>query len=242
MPTLGADSGGRRHAASAPRRSRSPGVYVGVITGWGADTLAGPLVRLATTVVVPYRDNDIELKQLEAADGGQWVRVPFAVDSAQPFTVRVALRRRLAAARRTCSSRAACRTGTTTRARRATAIARRCSTCSAADAMPGNYELVVQASQFEAASVNVSVLQSPGAPRAHGHGDGPRGVGDEPDARRRPRRCRCGGGRRRPGGAGAGSRQCAAGPVAGGAGMGARASRSTCRCRAANGAASPTSA
>jgi len=66
-----------------------PGVYVGVVSGWGADTLAGPLVRLVTTVVVPYRDNDIELKQLKVPTG-QWVRVPFTVDSAQPFSVRVA--------------------------------------------------------------------------------------------------------------------------------------------------------
>jgi len=136
-----------------------PGVYVGVVSGWGADTLAGPLVRLVTTVVVPYRDNDIELKQLKVPTG-QWVRVPFTVDSAQPFSVRVAS----AAASpplaylfepggmpyRDNNSRPA---GDGDRAAIFDVLGR--------DAKPGNYELVVQASQFEPASVNVTVLQSP---------------------------------------------------------------------------------
>jgi len=136
-----------------------PGVYVGVITGWGPDSLAGPLVRLATTVVVPYRDNDVELKQVKVP-ASQWVRVPFAVDSAQPFTVRVSsdaaspplayLFEPGGMPYRDNNSRPA---GDGDRSAVFDVLGR--------DAMPGNYELVVQASSFEAASVNVSVRQSP---------------------------------------------------------------------------------
>ena len=142
-----------------PASLARPGVYVGVITGWGTDTLAGPLVRLATTVVVPYRDNDIELKQLKVPTG-QWVRVPFAVDSAQPFSVRVSsdaaspplayLFEPGGMPYRDNNSRPA---GDGDRSAVFDVLGR--------DAMAGNYELVVQASQFEAASINVSVQQSP---------------------------------------------------------------------------------
>jgi hypothetical protein len=156
--TLGADSlvveAGIR-AASLTK----PGVHVGVITGWGTDTLAGPVVRLVTTVVVPYHDSDIALKQLKIATS-QWVRVPFAVDSAQPFTVHAAsdapspplayLFEPGGMPYRDNNSRPA---GDGDRAAVFDVLGR--------DALPGNYELVVQASQFEGATVSVSVLQSP---------------------------------------------------------------------------------
>ncbi len=156
--TLGADSvvvDARLRAASLAR----PGVYVGVITGWSRDTVAGPLVRLVTTVVVPYRNSDVDLKQLRIGTG-QWVRVPFAVDSAQPFTVHVSsdaaspplayLHEPAGMPYRDNNSRPA---GDGDRAAAYDVLGR--------DALRGNYELVVQASQFEAASVNVSILQSP---------------------------------------------------------------------------------
>lgn len=156
--TLGADSvvvDARLRSASLAK----PGVYVGVITGWGPDTVAGPLVRLVTTVVMPYRDSDIDLKQLRIGTG-RWVRVPFAVDSAQPFTVRVSsdaaspplayLHEPAGMPYRDNSSRPA---GDGDRAAVYDVLGR--------DAMRGNYELVVQASQFEAANVNVSILHSP---------------------------------------------------------------------------------
>ncbi len=147
--TLGADSvvvEARLRAASLAK----PGVYVGVISGWGTDTLAGPLVRLVTTVVVPYGDPDIDLKQVRIATG-QWVRVPFTIDSGQAFTVRV----RSGAASpplaylhepggmpyRDNQSRPA---GDGDQAAVYDVLAR--------DAMPGTYELVVQASQFESAA------------------------------------------------------------------------------------------
>ena len=145
----------RVKAASLSR----PGVYVGVISGWSGDTLSGPIVRLVTTVVVPYRDNDIALRQLKIGTS-QWVRVPFSVDSAQPFTVHVesdAASPPLAylfepggMPYRDNNSRPA---GSGERAAIFDVLGR--------DALMGNYELVVQASQFEGASANVSVLQSP---------------------------------------------------------------------------------
>ena len=156
--TLGADS----LVVEARLRTSAlakPGVYVGVITGWGTDTLAGPLVRLATTVVVPYRDSDVNLKQLGIATG-QWLRVPFAVDSAQPFTVHVSsgaaspplayLHEPAGMPYRDNHSRPA---GDGDRAAVYDVLGR--------DAMPGNYELVVQASQFEGARVDIRVLRSP---------------------------------------------------------------------------------
>ena len=156
--TLGTDSlvvAARLRAASLTK----PGVYVGVITGWSTDTLAGPLVRLVTTVVVPYRDTDIDLKQLRVATG-QWLRIPFAVDSAQPFTVHVSsdaaspplayLHEPAGMPYRDNSSRPA---GDGDRAAVYDVLGR--------DAIPGNYELVVQASQFEGAGFNVSILHSP---------------------------------------------------------------------------------
>jgi len=156
--TLGADPvvvDTRLRAASLTK----PGVYVGVVTGWGKDTLAGPLVRLVTTVVVPYRDADVDLKQLRIGSG-QWVRVPFAVDSAQPFTVHVSsaaaspplayLHEPAGMPYRDNNSRPA---GAGDRAAVYDVLGR--------DAMRGNYELVVQASQFEGASIDVRVLQSP---------------------------------------------------------------------------------
>jgi subtilisin family serine protease len=138
---------------------REPGVYVGVVTGWSADSLAGPVVRLVTTVVVPYRDDAVALKQVRVASG-QWVRVPFAVDSARPFTARVAskaaspplayLHEPAGMPYRDNNSRLA---GGGEQAAVYDVLGR--------DALPGIYELVVQASQFEGADVNVSILQSP---------------------------------------------------------------------------------
>lgn len=156
--TLGADSvvvEARLRAAALAK----PGVYVGVLSGWGADTLAGPLVRLVTTVVVPHRDTDVDLKQLPIA-AGQWLRVPFVVDSARPFTVHVSsnaaspplayLHEPGGMPFRDNHSRPA---GDAGQAAVYDVLGR--------DAMPGIYELVVQASPFEGARVNISILQSP---------------------------------------------------------------------------------
>lgn len=74
--------------AYRPDGGWAPGVHTAVVTGWGPDTLAGPLVRLVNTVVVPVRaDTTLGPMPLGA---GATARVFFAVDSARPFAVRVA--------------------------------------------------------------------------------------------------------------------------------------------------------
>lgn len=66
---------------------RQPGVYVGVVSGWGPDTLAGPLFRLVNTVIVPApADTAIGPTRLAA---GSSERFFFPVDSGRPFKVRV---------------------------------------------------------------------------------------------------------------------------------------------------------
>jgi hypothetical protein len=65
----------------------SPGAHVGVVTGWGPDTLAGPLFRLVNTVLVPVRA-DTSLGPVPLSAGAN-ERVFFAVDSGRPFSVRM---------------------------------------------------------------------------------------------------------------------------------------------------------
>lgn len=66
---------------------RQPGVYVGVVSGWGPDTLAGPLFRLVNTVIVPVpADTAIGPTRLAA---GASDRFFFPVDSGRPFLVRI---------------------------------------------------------------------------------------------------------------------------------------------------------
>ncbi|HEX2451322.1 MAG TPA: S8 family serine peptidase [Gemmatimonadales bacterium] len=69
---------------------REPGLYTGTVSGWTADTLAGPAFRLVNTVVVPRAAASAEpIKSARLEPGG--VRRAFVVaDSARPFIVRVA--------------------------------------------------------------------------------------------------------------------------------------------------------
>jgi len=72
-------------------RSRSlevPGVYTGTVTGWSADSDAGPAFRLVNTVVVPTPDSALSGPATVVAAGGQ-NRLTFAADSARPFAVTV---------------------------------------------------------------------------------------------------------------------------------------------------------
>ena len=66
----------------------APGAHVGVVTGWGPDTLVGPLFRLVNTLIVPV-PADTSVGPV-ALDAGGTARVFFAVDSGRPFAVRVA--------------------------------------------------------------------------------------------------------------------------------------------------------
>jgi hypothetical protein len=69
----------------------APGAYTAVVSGWPADTVAGPGFRLVTTVVVPaaVADTTIALRQSAPVGVGEALRSFFTADSARPFEVRV---------------------------------------------------------------------------------------------------------------------------------------------------------
>ena len=73
-------------------RLAAPGAYTGVMSGWPADTLAGPAFRLVTTVVVPAKvaDSAIAIWQRESVQPGAALRAFFVADSGRPFEVRAA--------------------------------------------------------------------------------------------------------------------------------------------------------
>jgi len=68
-------------------RLRTPGAHVGVVTGWGPDTMAGPLFRLVNTVIVPVNADTVVGPVALAA--GATYRTFFTADTARPFSVRV---------------------------------------------------------------------------------------------------------------------------------------------------------
>jgi subtilisin family serine protease len=68
---------------------RAPGVYSAVVTGWGADSLAGPVLRLVNTVAVPYPAGPLIRSDEHPLGLGQPVRVFFPADSGRPFEVTV---------------------------------------------------------------------------------------------------------------------------------------------------------
>ncbi|MEP6474712.1 MAG: S8 family serine peptidase [Gemmatimonadota bacterium] len=65
---------------------KNPGVYIGTVTGWGADSLAGPVFRLVNSVVVPTPADLFPAAPSLIAAGGQ-ARVIFRADSARPFAL-----------------------------------------------------------------------------------------------------------------------------------------------------------
>jgi subtilisin family serine protease len=69
---------------------REPGVHTALVSGWPADSTAGPAFRLANTVVVAHRAATAELTRSARLEPGGVVRAFLAADSARPFSVRVA--------------------------------------------------------------------------------------------------------------------------------------------------------
>jgi hypothetical protein len=68
-----------------------PGAYNVTVSGWGADTLAGPAFRLVVTVVAPAAAADTVVLRAGAPVGsGEVLRSFFLADSARPFEVTVA--------------------------------------------------------------------------------------------------------------------------------------------------------
>jgi hypothetical protein len=72
-------------------RLKPPGAYVGVVTGWSDDSLAGPAFRLVNTIVMPApaKSRVTELRSGVQVDPGTSLRTFFRADSARPFEVRV---------------------------------------------------------------------------------------------------------------------------------------------------------
>jgi hypothetical protein len=70
---------------------KSPGAYTGIVTGWGADSLAGPIFRLVSTVIAPepVASGTRELRSGAKVNPGSQLRTFFRADSARPLEVRV---------------------------------------------------------------------------------------------------------------------------------------------------------
>jgi subtilisin family serine protease len=71
---------------------KPPGAYVSSITGWGSDSVAGPLFRLVSTVIAPepLTNGSRKLRSgVRVTPGGQ-LRTFFRADSARPAELRVA--------------------------------------------------------------------------------------------------------------------------------------------------------
>jgi hypothetical protein len=70
---------------------KPPGAYIGTVTGWGADSTAGPAFRLVNTIVVPAPlvAGNSDLRTGARVDFGTGLRTFFRADSARPFEVRV---------------------------------------------------------------------------------------------------------------------------------------------------------
>lgn len=70
---------------------KQPGAYTGTVTGWGADSLAGPAFRLVSTVIAPAPvvAGPVELRSSVKVETGASLRTFFRADSARPFQVRV---------------------------------------------------------------------------------------------------------------------------------------------------------
>jgi hypothetical protein len=73
----------------ARRGLAEPGAYVGTVTGWAQDTLAGPAFRLVTTVIAaaPVADGTQRLRDRVAVPPGGTLRSFFETDSGRPFAL-----------------------------------------------------------------------------------------------------------------------------------------------------------
>lgn len=75
------------------RRSElaAPGLYADQVTGWGPDPMAGPLVRLDNSVIVPLPAADDLLERPTPIQAGGQRRWFFRADSARPFRVEISV-------------------------------------------------------------------------------------------------------------------------------------------------------
>jgi subtilisin family serine protease len=70
---------------------KSPGAYTATVTGWGADSLAGPMFRLVSTVIAPepVSEGSRDLRSAVRVEPGTQLRTFFRADSARPLEVRI---------------------------------------------------------------------------------------------------------------------------------------------------------
>jgi subtilisin family serine protease len=70
---------------------KTPGAYVASITGWGSDSLTGPVFRLVSTVIAPEPagTGSRELRSNVRVSSGGQLRTFFRADSARPLELRV---------------------------------------------------------------------------------------------------------------------------------------------------------
>jgi subtilisin family serine protease len=75
----------------ARRGLAAPGAYVGTVTGWTSDSMAGPGFRLVTTVIAaaPLAAGTHKLREGVAVPAGATLRTFFQVDSGRPFALTV---------------------------------------------------------------------------------------------------------------------------------------------------------
>ena len=75
----------------ARRELGAPGAYIGTVSAWSQDTMAGPAFRLITTVVVaaPISAATDTLRQNVAVPAGGLLRTFFQADSGRPFELTV---------------------------------------------------------------------------------------------------------------------------------------------------------
>jgi len=72
--------------------TKTPGGYTATVSGWGADTLAGPAFRLVSTIVSPQpvTPGSSELRSAVRVEAGGQLRTFFRADSARPLELRIA--------------------------------------------------------------------------------------------------------------------------------------------------------
>lgn len=73
-----------------PKGVQAPGTYVGTVTVWGADTMAGPVARLVHTIVVPAPPGTEMIAPAGPLPAGLERRWSFGAQAARPFAVSVA--------------------------------------------------------------------------------------------------------------------------------------------------------
>ena len=157
----------------ARRKLGASGAYVGVVSGWGEDTLAGPAFRLVNTVVIasPVAAGSRALRAGEKLPAGGMLRTFFRADSARPFVLSIETGGRAEQGLaflhepggmpyRDESARSA---GNGTQAAEYEADAR--------DVVPGAYEAVVVAPPMQALTATIGLTQSPLRLRATRAGD-----------------------------------------------------------------------